>query len=61
MASEPNGTANTDQAKSLDVVSFGRGCGSAVDAGKLTRMSTVASGAATVKMINSTNNTSMNG
>src|SRR5262249_16088665 len=39
----------------------GRGCGSAVDAGRLTRMSTVASGAATMKIISSTNITSMNG
>ena len=39
----------------------GRGCGSAVDAGRLTAMSTVASGAATMKMINSTSTTSING
>ncbi len=39
----------------------GRGCGSAVDAGRLTATSTVASGAATMKMISSTRITSMNG
>jgi hypothetical protein len=39
----------------------GRCCGSAVDAGRLTAMSTVASGAATMKMMSSTSITSMNG
>src|SRR6201996_9509802 len=39
----------------------GRGCSAAVEAGRLTPMSTVASGAATMKMINSTSMTSMNG
>src|SRR5262245_65696907 len=39
----------------------GRGRGSAVDAGRLTWMSTVASGAATMKMMSSTSITSMNG
>src|SRR5579871_5276996 len=39
----------------------GRGCSGAVEAGRLTPMSTVASGAATMKMINRTSMTSMNG
>src|SRR5579883_1839586 len=39
----------------------GRGCGSAVEVGRLTATSTVASGAATMKMIKSTSITSMNG
>src|SRR5581483_5796756 len=39
----------------------GRGCSDAVDAGRLTPMSTVASGAATMKMINRTSITSING
>src|SRR5579864_981220 len=39
----------------------GRGCSGAVLAGRLTPMSTVASGAATMKMISSTRITSMNG
>ncbi|MCY1245363.1 hypothetical protein D9M72_585100 [compost metagenome] len=39
----------------------GRGAGLAVEAGRSTLMSTVASGAATMKMINSTSITSMNG
>src|SRR5262249_50266062 len=39
----------------------GRSCGGAVEAGRSTAMSTVASGAATMKMINSTSITSMNG
>src|SRR5215831_15320108 len=39
----------------------GRGCSGAVLAGKLTPMSTVASGAATMKMMSSTKMTSMNG
>src|SRR6516162_1845837 len=39
----------------------GRGCSGAVLAGRLTPMSTVASGAATMKMMSSTSMTSMNG
>src|SRR5262249_17677377 len=39
----------------------GRGCGGAVDDGRSTGTSTVAKGAATMKMISSTSITSMNG
>src|SRR5260370_13002500 len=39
----------------------GRGCASAVEEGRSTKISTVARGAATMKMINSTSITSMNG
>ncbi len=39
----------------------GRGCGLAVDTGRSTAMSTVESGAATMKMMSSTSMTSMKG
>jgi hypothetical protein len=40
---------------------FGRCCGRALEDGGLTAVSTVASGAATMKMISNTSITSMNG